>query len=308
VTVPPRRRRRHRRRPANDADRHDPNLVSPPLEKGLYSYTIVRPLEKRMGPTSSVSTRSFCSPARPRPWISTPPSRRRRPRAPLGISEVGSSEGAEVKKPSRPVHLRRQDQTDLKPGQEGEGLAADPADDAGTDDRAPAHGDPRSVRAAARQALPTNKILSFAAKANEKGEIPFSFTVDASRKEVRTDVHRQPRGQGGRGGEPSRAVPERRRQGPVGGKPMELLKEKKLPADSFEAAKVLYDVVNGHMKYSKVRRRLGPRRPRSGRATASSAIGTDFHSLFISMARGVKIPSKFEMGFPLPRPARAPAT
>ena len=27
---------------------------------------------------------------------------------------------------------------------------------------------------------------------------------------------------------------------------------------------------------------------------------TDFHSLFISLARGNKIPAKFEMGFPIP--------
>jgi len=87
---------------------------------------------------------------------------------------------------------------------------------------------------------------------------------------------------------------------PVGGKPLELIKEKKLPSnDQFAAAKILYDVVNQHMKYSKEGKGWG-----NGDAVwaCDSKFGncTDFHSLFISMARGNKIPSKFEMGFSIP--------
>jgi len=38
---------------------------------------------------------------------------------------------------------------------------------------------------------------------------------------------------------------------------MELIRDKELPKDELEAARVLYDVVNRHMRYSKGRDRLG---------------------------------------------------
>jgi transglutaminase-like putative cysteine protease len=62
---------------------------------------------------------------------------------------------------------------------------------------------------------------------------------------------------------------------------------------------LLYDVVNGHMEYRKDK-------PGWGQGDAvwacDSKFGncTDFHSLFISLARAQKIPSKFEMGFSIP--------
>src|SRR5207248_8815115 len=86
---------------------------------------------------------------------------------------------------------------------------------------------------------------------------------------------------------------------PVGGRPLELLKGKQLPSDQVELGRLLYDVVNGHMRYSKEGKGWG-----NGDAVwaCDSKFGncSDFHSLFISMARGNKIPAKFEMGFPLP--------
>ncbi len=61
----------------------------------------------------------------------------------------------------------------------------------------------------------------------------------------------------------------------------------------------MYDVVDEHMKYRKDGEGWG-----RGDAVwaCDSKFGncTDFHSLFISMARGNKIPSKFEMGFSIP--------
>src|SRR5262249_8495557 len=86
---------------------------------------------------------------------------------------------------------------------------------------------------------------------------------------------------------------------PISGKPLELLKDKKLPEDQFASARELYDVVNQHMKYSKEGKGWG----RGDSVWAcDSKFGncTDFHSLFISMARAKKIPAKFEMGFPIP--------
>ncbi len=86
---------------------------------------------------------------------------------------------------------------------------------------------------------------------------------------------------------------------PVGGKSLSLLQGKNLPADQLGAARVLYDVVNGHMRYNKEGTGWG-----QGDAVWACENGfgncTDFHSLFISLARAQKIPAKFEIGFPLP--------
>src|SRR5205823_14377048 len=86
---------------------------------------------------------------------------------------------------------------------------------------------------------------------------------------------------------------------PVDGKPLELIKDKTVPDDQLAAARVLYDVVNGHMRYSKEGTGWG-----QGDAVwaCDSRRGncTDFHSLFISLARSQNIPARFEIGFSLP--------
>jgi transglutaminase-like putative cysteine protease len=85
----------------------------------------------------------------------------------------------------------------------------------------------------------------------------------------------------------------------VGGKPLELLKGKEVPRDQLAAARMFYDVVNKHMRYSKEGTGWG-----RGDAVWACDSGygncSDFHSLFISLARSQKIPAKFEIGFPLP--------
>ncbi|MBI2805119.1 MAG: transglutaminase domain-containing protein [Planctomycetes bacterium] len=143
-----------------------------------------------------------------------------------------------------------------------------------------------------------NAMIYFQAKANAKGEIPFEIVYDVRRKEVKTDLAAnavlKPSAKENvtRFLQPDSKVP-------IAGKPLDLLKDKKLPGDQFAAARVLYDVVNGHMKYSKVGKGWG----RGDSVWAcDSKFGncSDFHSLFISMARGNAIPAKFEMGFPLP--------
>jgi len=143
-----------------------------------------------------------------------------------------------------------------------------------------------------------NTMLYFQAKANEKGEIPFEVIYQVRRQEVKTDLAadlvRKPAPDENlvRFLEPDAKVP-------INGKPLELIKDKKVPKDQFAAARVFYEVVNSHMKYSKEGKGWG-----QGDAVwaCDSKFGncSDFHSLFISMARGNKIPSKFEMGFPIP--------
>jgi transglutaminase-like putative cysteine protease len=147
-----------------------------------------------------------------------------------------------------------------------------------------------------------NAILFFESKANGKGEIPFEVTYRVKRKEVKTDVKgnlylRPTPGENlDRYLQPDAKVP-------IAGKPLELLTESlkgnELPKDQFAAAKVLYDVVNKHMTYKKIGAGWGQG---DSLWACDSRYGncSDFHSLFISMARGSKIASKFEMGFPLP--------
>jgi uncharacterized protein (TIGR03000 family) len=86
---------------------------------------------------------------------------------------------------------------------------------------------------------------------------------------------------------------------PIGGKPLALVEGRKLPSDQFELGQYFYDLVNDHMMYSKDKPGWG-----TGDAewACDSKFGncTDFHSLFISLARTHKIPAKFEIGFSVP--------
>jgi len=86
---------------------------------------------------------------------------------------------------------------------------------------------------------------------------------------------------------------------PIEGKPQTLLADKQLPTDPVDAGLLLYDTVENHMTYDKSK-------PGYGKGDAvwacDSQTGncTDFHSLFISLARSQQIPAKFEIGFPIP--------
>ena len=86
---------------------------------------------------------------------------------------------------------------------------------------------------------------------------------------------------------------------PVGGKPLELLAGKELPAEQLKLARLLYDRVDEHVKYDKSRPGYG-----NGDVlwVCDSRFGncTDFHSLFISLARAKGIPARFEIGFSVP--------
>jgi transglutaminase-like putative cysteine protease len=140
-----------------------------------------------------------------------------------------------------------------------------------------------------------NRILYLEARADAHGKVPLQVVYRVTRREVK--------------GERSKVMEEDMRQiarflqadarVPIDGKPLELLRGKELPGDQEKAARVLYDVVNNHMRYSKEGTGWGRGDAvwacESGRGNCS-----DFHSLFISLARSQKIPAKFEIGFPLP--------
>src|SRR5205823_5339406 len=140
-----------------------------------------------------------------------------------------------------------------------------------------------------------NRMYYLEAKADAEGKVPLLMAFKVTRKEVKgenknefaEDMNRMAR------------YLQADAMVPIEGKPLDLLKGKTLPRDQTEAAKVLYDVVNKHMRYSKEGTGWG----RGDSVWAcESGYGncTDFHSLFISLARAEKIPAKFEIGFPLP--------
>ncbi len=163
----------------------------------------------------------------------------------------------------------------------------------------------RQVTAAAQVAKDQeygNTILYFEGTAGKGGDFPFEVTYRVRRAEVKTDVQGNLFLKPASGEKVARFLQPDAKV-PVEGKPLALLKDnlkdRPLPSDQFAAAKAMYDVVNRYMTYKKVGTGWG-----QGDAlwACDSRYGncTDFHSLFISMARGNKIPSKFEMGFTIP--------
>jgi transglutaminase-like putative cysteine protease len=142
-----------------------------------------------------------------------------------------------------------------------------------------------------------NKILYFETAAPESGAFDFSVTYQVNRSEVLglksksgvelTDAERK-----------LFLAPDAKV--PVDGKPVVLLTGLELPkGNPLELGERLYNKVDDHMKYDKSRPGYG-----NGDSAwaCDSRFGncTDFHSLFISMARSQGVPARFEIGFPLP--------
>lgn len=153
-----------------------------------------------------------------------------------------------------------------------------------------------------RDAVYGNTIAYFEGKANTDWVIPFEVTYKVQRREV----HAEP----AHGvyipladGEPLQRFLRPDARVPIAGKPLELLQahlqNAPLPSEPVVAARTMYDAVNKHLKYSPAGPGIG-----EGDAVAACAsrLGncTDFHSLFIAMARGCRMPAKFEIGFALP--------
>lgn len=143
-----------------------------------------------------------------------------------------------------------------------------------------------------------NQILYVEGQANEKGELPLKMTYHVTRKEVRTDPENGVAIKPGASEKIARFLAADKMV-PIGGKTLSIIDETKLPARQASIGKLVYDAVNTHMKYDKSGTGWG-----RGDAywACDSKYGncTDFHSLFQSVVRSQKIPSKFEIGFPLP--------
>jgi len=87
---------------------------------------------------------------------------------------------------------------------------------------------------------------------------------------------------------------------PVTGLPAELaVKVTEGKTDSLDKARAIYDYVFTTMRYDKTGTGWG-RGDVLYACDAKKGNCTDFHSLFIAMARSQEIPARFEIGFPLP--------
>jgi transglutaminase-like putative cysteine protease len=138
-----------------------------------------------------------------------------------------------------------------------------------------------------------NRILYVDGKADHQGSLGFLARYEITRRELRFDMISA---EAGKKWErfllPDSKVP-------INGEPLKLIDGKKLPTDQLAAARILYDAVRQHMRYSKEGTGWG-----QGDAVWACESGygncSDFHSLFISLARSQKVPAKFEIGFMLP--------
>ena len=86
---------------------------------------------------------------------------------------------------------------------------------------------------------------------------------------------------------------------PITGKPLKLLDSVTLQKDKLGVSRQLYDLVDGHVAYKKEGTGWGKG---DTNWVCDSRYGncTDFHSLFISLARSQGIPARFEIGFSIP--------
>ncbi len=139
-----------------------------------------------------------------------------------------------------------------------------------------------------------NRIGFFETTTSVPGDLDFGLTFDVNRVEARVDNSTVQLSDAQK-----KLFLSANSLVPIDGKPRLLLEEKELPEDSMAAGEVIYNVVEQHMSYDKSQ-------PGYGHGDAvwacDSKTGncTDFHSLFVSLARSSNIPARFEIGFSLP--------
>ena len=140
-----------------------------------------------------------------------------------------------------------------------------------------------------------NKIGFFEVKQNAADQaIDFSLQYDVNRKLAGLDGSEKKleKGEAEQFLNANRLVPKT-------GKPLELLADQSVPEDPQAAGELLYSIVEDHMKYDKSKPGYG-----NGDSVwaCDSKTGncTDFHSLFISLARSRDIPARFQIGFSIP--------
>jgi len=150
-----------------------------------------------------------------------------------------------------------------------------------------------------------NQMLHFELEPSSAKPLTFQVTWQITRNEVRGLDHSDP---------DARLDDAKRKiflsanaKVPIDGKPLTLIDSSKLSRDNpIKLGRSLYERVDDHMRYDKSQPGYG-----NGDVlwACDSGFGncTDFHSLFISLARGQDLPARFEIGFPLP-PTRGEGT
>jgi len=137
-----------------------------------------------------------------------------------------------------------------------------------------------------------NRMFYVATRADADGNIPVKAAYVVRRREVK--------------GQTDKGLKDDLEQflkpdplAPPDGKHLKLLDGKKLPDDPMAKAHELYELVDGMLKYSKEGTEWG-RGDVNWVCDSKYGNCTDFHSLFIALARSQKIPARFEIGFGLP--------
>ncbi|MBZ5657826.1 MAG: transglutaminase domain-containing protein [Acidobacteriia bacterium] len=154
-----------------------------------------------------------------------------------------------------------------------------------------------------RQSEYDNEVLYAETSKADKGEYRFSVDYDIVRREhvvlvngkPASDAHTEhsPHHELARFLEPDRLVP-------TTGVPAQLAAEEtKTATTQLEKAKAIYEYVFRTMKYDKSGTGWG-HGDTLWACDSKHGNCTDFHSVFISMARSQKIPARFQIGFPLP--------
>ncbi|MBI83022.1 MAG: transglutaminase [Planctomycetaceae bacterium] len=142
-----------------------------------------------------------------------------------------------------------------------------------------------------------NKILYFETADPPSGRLAFKVSYLVHRHEIR--ALKGETGQTKLTDEQRNLFLAAQKRVPLTGKPFDLLNGVTFSSDPLTLARTLYDRVDDHVRYDKSR-------PGYGHGdvlwVCDSRFGncTDFHSLFISWARAKGLPTRFEIGFPLP--------
>lgn len=148
-----------------------------------------------------------------------------------------------------------------------------------------------------RESTYGNQILYFDATADENGLIDFTTRYRITRREIR--ALRGDRSVTPPTEEDRRLFLSANNKVPLEGKHLTLLDGLKLGDVELDVARSLYDRVEEHVTYDKSQPGYG-----NGDVlwVCDSRTGncTDFHSLFIALARSKGLPARFEIGFPLP--------
>ena len=144
-----------------------------------------------------------------------------------------------------------------------------------------------------------NQMYYFETQSKLGKPIKFAITYLVDRKTVLGLTERRANAAADFTDEELRVFLREDRKVPITGRPLELIKGFSFPETRVGEARLLYNAVEEYMTYDKSKPGYG-----EGDVlwACDSRTGncTDFHSLFISLSRSRGIPTKFQIGFPLP--------